>query len=112
MLKSTEARNTAHNITARAGQRRAVMSEDWSVCLLDEIHVVEQRRGNGADACGALRRHRAIQLAEPLPDTNVEGLVLAGHMRAHTGVIRVELRGGGGCVLPTSRLRGVDHIPA
>src|SRR5882762_4264740 len=108
MLKSTEARNTAHNITARAGQRRAVMSEDWSVCLLDEIHIAEQRRGNGADACGALRRHRAIQLAELLPHTPVKRGVLAGDMRAHAGVVRVQLLGGGGCVRPTSRLRGVD----
>src|SRR5882762_9491187 len=107
MLKSTDARNTAHSITARADQCRVCMSEDWSVGLLDEIHVVEQRRGNGADARGALRRHGAVQLSELLPDTPVERGVLGSDMRAHAGVIRAQLLSGGGCVLPTSRLRGV-----
>jgi len=77
MLKSTEARKTAHSMTARAGQRRAVMSEDWSVRLLDEIHIAEQRCGNRAHARGALRRHRPIQLAELLPHTPVKRGVLA-----------------------------------
>src|SRR6267143_1791034 len=107
MLKSTEARNTAHSITASADQCRLCMSEDRSVSLLDEIHVFEQRRGNRAHARGALRRHRAIQLTETLPDTPVKRGVLAGDMRAHAGVVRAQLGSGGGCVRPTPGLGGV-----
>src|SRR5437899_3269325 len=112
MLKSTEARKTAHSMTASADQCRVCMSEDWSVGLLDEIHIVEQRRGNGADARGALRRHGAVQLSELLPDTPVESGVLAGDMRAHAGVIRAQLLSSVGCIRPTPGLGGANRIPA
>src|SRR5712664_568263 len=112
MLKSTEARKTAHNMTASADQCRVCMSADRSVGLLDEIHVVEQRRGDGADPRGALRRHGAVQLTELLPNTPVKSGVLSGDMRAHAGVIRAQLLSGGGCIRPTPGLGGVDSVPA
>src|SRR5258705_12041025 len=112
MLKSTEARKTAHSITASADQCRVCMSEDWSVGLLDEIHVVEQRRGNGADARGALRRHGAVQLSELLPDTPVERGVLGSDMRAHVCVICPRLVSGGGCIRRTAALDVVNRVPA
>src|SRR5882762_2619986 len=100
-MQSSVSAKTPHSMTASADPCRVCMSEARSVSLLDEIHIVEQRRGNGAAARGALRRHGAVQLSELLPDTPVESGVLGSDMRAHAGVIRAQLLSGGGCIRPT-----------